>query len=211
MIYTAEKLVSELRQSGVTLERRADQKLFIDGELTDEQFEAVKELKPQILDVLDSPIIYRFAENEYLFSDLETSLKIFSSENESANRFIRYLAGYSKQRKEKGLFGVMFNFPTLEAYKSELRLADAIPAHERGELTDDAFKVVADKYLRTHAASGQPLTDWMQEQDAPLFQIYCFVNGERVAEMVGNTIQVSICSAFWSATDSETSFKILKA
>ncbi len=126
MIYTPEILISQLRAEGVILEKREGGKLFIDGELSTVRLEAVKKLKPQILDILDAPVIYRFGANEFLFDDLEKSLQIFSSENESANRFIRYLVNHGEQQAENGLPGVMFKFPTLNAYKSDLRIADAV-------------------------------------------------------------------------------------
>lgn len=211
MIYTPEILISQLRAEGVILEKREGGKLFIDGELSDVWLDAVKRLKPQILDILDSPIIYRFAENEYLFDDLETSLGIFSYENESANRFIRYLVNNGEQQAENGLPCAMFNFPTLNAYKADLRIADAVLMHERGEITANEFKQVAKDYVEAHTLFTQPLTEWMQDEDAPLYQIDVKANGERLADAIGNTIQTAITSAYWSAVNPETEIKITKA
>ncbi len=211
MIYTPEILISQLRAEGVILEKREGGKLFIDGELSTVRLEAVKKLKPQILDILDAPVIYRFGANEYLFDDLEKSLQIFSSENESANRFIRYLVNHGEQQAENGLPGVMFKFPTLNAYKSDLRIADAVLMHERGRITANEFKNISQEYVRTHTSNGQLLTEWMQDADAPLYQIYIHADGKRIAESIGNTIQTAITSVFWSAADARARAEIAKA
>lgn len=158
-----------------------------------------------------APKSYRFGENEYLFDDLETSLRIFSYQNESANRFIQYLANYGEQQAENDLPGAMFNFPTANAYKADLRIADAVLMHERGEITANELKAISDDYLDTHTANGQPMTEWMQDADAPLYQIYVHADGKRTAESIGNTIQTAITSAFWKAANPETEIKISKA
>ena len=211
MNYTAQKLVYELRRQGVKLEKRNTGKLFIDGELFPEQLVALKSLKPQILDILDSPVVYRFGENEFLFDDLETSLQIFSSGNESANRLILYLMKHGERQKEKITKFMMFNYPTIEAYKTDLRVADAILQMERCEISTAEFKCFCNDYIEAHSPNGQPFGEWMQEKDAPLYNIRIYQNSERIAEAIGNTIQTAITLAFWSAVNPETNHEILRA
>ena len=186
--YTPETLLSELRAQGVLIQPTTDGNLFLDGEMSDLQFSAVKNLKPQIINFLESRN-YRFAPNEHFFNDLAGCRKLFDLSNDAARRFIEYL---HKKLEPAQTLEINFNQPTTEAYKAELKLIAEI---ERSDDLDK-LKTAADDFIETHKRT-RGFSDWLVNE-TPLFQIKIFDNSKLVESSVGNAVQVSIIALFWS-------------
>ena len=170
MVYTAHELLSELQIQGVLLHVVSEARLHVKGEMTDEQFEAVRQWKPQIINAIQTtrPKTFRFAENEYLFRDLQTCLSIFDVSNITALRFIQYLMKYCEKCESSGVPGARLNQPTSKAYISELNLIEGVLKRENDKISDGQLKLLADAYLSTHK-EDLVLADWLQDRDAPLY------------------------------------------
>lgn len=208
--YTAQTLLSELHNQGVIIQPTTDGNLFVEGEITAEQLEAVKVLKPQIRASLETPSNFRFAENEYLLRDLEKCLQIFSAENKSALRVAGYIAKYDGNLKESGKDGICFCYPTPSAYTLALKLADGVLMSEAGEISNESLRMLTDEFIKSHLLTNQ-LSDWMQDRDAPLWQIKILHNGERLDTQTGNSVQVAIIAAVWAAINPKCHHEIKKA
>lgn len=212
MNYTAHQLLSELKTQGVLLQIVSEASLHIKGELTDEQLQAVRQWKPQIINAIQAtdPKTFKFTENDYLFNNLERCMSIFDVSNLTALRFIRYLMKYCEKCEPTGAPVVRINQPTTQAYISELNLIDGILKREKAEISDRQLKCQVDKYLSTHKEDLIP-ADWLQDRDAPLYSITLRKNGDRFDFMIGNTIQIAIAAAYWRAVDPEITCEIAKA
>ena len=208
--YTAQTLLSELQNQGVVIQPASGGNLFVDGEMTAEQLEAVKVLKPQIINAINKNQTFRFAENEYLLWDMEKCLQIFSVENESACRVAGYIAKKDNSLKENGKDSICFCYPTSSAYIAALKLAEGVLMNESGEITGESLKTIADEFIKSHLLTNQ-ISDWMQERDAPLWQIKILFNSEQLDNQIGNAVQVAIIAAVWAAMEPECHTEIKKA
>ncbi len=208
--YTPEILLSELQTQGVIVQTLTGGNLFLDGEMSDAQFEAIRTFKPQIINLINENQVYRFGSNEYLLRDLEKCLQIFSVENESACRVAQYIARVETKMKETCVDSICFCYPTSAAYSAALKLADGVLMSEAGEITDTSLKALTDGFIKCHLLSNQ-ITDWMQERDAPLWSIKILHNGEQLDIQIGNAVQIAIIAAVWSAINPECHTEIKKA
>ena len=165
--------------------------------------------KPEIAETVNKSE-YRFAENEYLLWALEKCLHIFSVESDSVCRVAQYIISVQNKMKEICADSICFCYPTSSAYSTALKLADAVLMHESGEITDETLKAITDEFIRAHCHSNQ-IADWMQQKDAPLWSIKIFHNRELLDVQIGNSVQVAIIAAVWSAMRPECHHEIEKA
>lgn len=195
--YTPENLLSELSAQGVLIAPTGAGNLFLDGELSDAQISAVRELKPQIIDLLKSKARH-FGTNENLFFDLEKAFQIFSCENKAANLFFLELLRYTERHAGNDEKEICFSQPSKSAYKACLDLASAIEPH--GNL-QTAF----DDFLESHTL-GVSLGEWVQ--DLPLWQTEIFDDGEMIGYAVGNSVQTAILVNFSMAQNPNLTYTV---
>lgn len=206
--YTAQTLLSELTTQGVFIQPTTAGKLRLDGELTDLQFEAVKELKPELINLLNSRV-YRFGTNEHLFFNLNSAFRVFDVSNEAANQFFFELVNRNENDdpNDPRLFingdEIIFNQPSIYAYKSELQICESI---RDGEIPAKVFS----EFIRTHSA-GVPLGEWMQLKDAPLWQVNIFDDKGQIEFAVCNSVQAAIMCGFYSAKNPDAKHDITRA
>lgn len=204
-IYTAQTLLSELQTNGVILQPTADGNLFLDGEMSDAQFLAVKELKPQIVYLISQNQVFLFGSNEYLFNNFEGCFRIFDSSNESAIRFIEYLR---KVETTKSL-EINFNQPTSKAYKAELKLAAAIEKAIHNEDNLQNLRQLSDEFIKTHNRNCV-FADWMIDE-TPLFTVKIFFDQNETDYLIGNAVQSAIFCLYHKSVNSQITYKIERA
>lgn len=206
--YTAENLLSELTTQGVLIQPTTAGKLSIVGELTDDQFHAIKELKPKIISLINSRV-YRFGSNENLLFNLDAAFREFDVSNEAANQFFFALVERNENDdpNDARLFingsEIIFNQPSVYAYKNELQICEGIRS---GEILAKIFN----EFIRTHTA-GVSLGEWMQSADVPLWQVNILDGAELVEAAVCNAAQSAILCGYYSAKNPNVTHKITNA
>jgi hypothetical protein len=137
----------------------------------------------------------------------KTPLDVFDLNNETGQRVIKYLAGFS-EKLEKLNLSLMLNMPTVRAYKAELDLAEAIYGHRKGDVTEESLKRSLSNYTDTHTDRGEIEMDWTGK-DVPLFYFVLKLNGERLESYTCNYIQVCIIRELWLRVHPESSFDLI--
>lgn len=206
--YTAQNLLSELTGQGVLVQPTETGNLFLDGEISDAQFSAIKELKPAIVALLNSRV-YRFGTNEHLFFNLDSAFRAFDVSSDAANQFFFALLDRNENDdpNDARLFingdEIIFNQPSQFAYKSELKVCASIRSSE--------FPAkIFNEFIDTHAA-GASLGEWMQNKDAPLWQVNIFDGEKVIKSAVCNSIQTAILCGYWSAKNPDVKHEITGA
>lgn len=180
-----------------------------------------KKVAPQITVSTNSPIVetenfagktnittaqnFRFAENEYLLYDLNSAFQVFDISNEAANQFFIKLLKYGEQCEATGAEMICFCQPSIDAYRSELKLCNTLES-ANSENLQSAF----DDFIETHTL-GVSLGVWMQERDAPLWRANVYHNGEIVESAICNAVQTAIFCGYWSAKNPEYKTEIKRA
>lgn len=206
--YTAQNLLNELTGQGVLVQPTETGNLFLDGELSDAQFSAIKELKPEIINLLNSRV-YRFGTNEHLFFNLDSAFREFDVSSDAANGFFFALIERNENDdpNDPRLFisgdEIIFNQPSIYAYKNELKVCAGVRS---GEFPAKIFN----EFIDTHAAGGS-LGEWMQGKDAPLWQVNIFDGGKIIESAACNSIQTAILCGYWSAKNPEVRHEITRA
>jgi hypothetical protein len=138
----------------------------------------------------------------------EVPVDVFDLNNETGQRVIKYLAGFS-EKLEKLNLSLMLNMPTVRAYEAEIDLAEAIYGHEKGDITEETLKRSLSNYTDTHTDRGEIEMDWTGK-DVPLFYFVLKLNGERLESYTCNYIQVCIIRELWLRTHPESAFSLIK-
>ena len=138
----------------------------------------------------------------------EPPVDVFDLNNETGQRVIKYLAGFS-EKLEKLNLSLMLNMPTLRAYEAEIDLVEAIYGYEKGDITEETLKDRLSGYIETHTDRGEIEREWTGK-DVPLFYFVLKLNGERLESYTCNYIQVCIIRELWLRTHPETDFNLIR-